>query len=78
MFPPPPRYRSGARIRPGDSIAYAGHPGRVVWVWDDAHPEPDWEFLGRGCMIEAEGYGWVHLDPAEQQEDLVLIERGEV
>ncbi len=75
---PTPSYASGGAIRIGDRITYAGNTGRVVFVintrsFSDAYPEEEWSYLERGFMIEAEGYGRVLLDEAD--EDLILIER---
>ncbi len=75
MLDPPLRYDSGELIQTGDRITFASSSGRVVWVYDDANPDEDWSYLGRGFLIEAEGYGRVHLHCDEQNEDLILLGR---
>ena len=73
-----PRYASGEDIRIADRISLAGRPGRIAFVIDTRsfsaeYPEKEWSYLGRGFMIDAAGYGLVHLEAAD--EDLVLVER---
>ena len=73
-----PTYPSGDDIRIGDHIAFASSPGRVVFViatrsFSTEYPEDQWSYLEEGLMIEAEGYGLVHL--VEPDEDLILVDR---
>jgi hypothetical protein len=73
-----PRYSTGEPIAVGDQIKLAGRRGVVVFVLETASFLPgydpnDWLFLGKGFMMEVDGYGLVHHESAD--EDLVLVAR---
>ncbi|HUU93653.1 MAG TPA: hypothetical protein VM238_20875 [Phycisphaerae bacterium] len=73
-----PRYRTGEEVRLGDRVIYAGSPGRVVFVvgsqsFSQEFPGEDWEYLGRGFMLETEAFGLVH--PEKPDENLHFVER---
>lgn len=74
------RYDSGAAIRPGDRIEYAGEPGRVVFVHDSTFAslevaEAEWAHVGRGFMIAVDRGDWFFLNDDGQNEDLILMRR---
>jgi len=59
-------------------VIYAGSPGRVVFVvgsqsFSQEFPGEDWEYLGRGFMLETEAFGLVH--PEKPDENLHFVER---
>ena len=73
-----PTYTTGEAIRTCDRISYAGRLGRVVFVIDTRsysaeYPGEQWSYLERGFMVDAEGYGLVFHEEAD--EDLILIAR---
>lgn len=78
MRKPPPTYSTGEEIRVGDRVAYAGGPGRVVFIvaarsFSPEYPEEQWGYLDSGFMVETQAYGPILFDEAD--EDLVLVER---
>jgi hypothetical protein len=74
-------YRSGEEIRVGDHIAWAGTPGRVLFVLGSVEVpaegvgSTDWyaEEFGEGFMLDVAGIGWVF--EAESDEDLDFLRR---
>jgi hypothetical protein len=76
-------YPSGEDPRAGDQVALdGGHGPRGVVVVVIGHPEgvrgypaEEWEYLGKGLMVEVEGMGLVHYEEPND-DDLVLVRRG--
>jgi hypothetical protein len=74
-------YRSGEEIRAGDSISWAGKPGRVVFVLGSSKVPQEWtdakSQLGKenaaGHMLDIEGVGLVF--EGESNEDLKFLAR---
>jgi hypothetical protein len=75
------RYADGQAIRVGDNVDCAGRSGIVVCcisdgVYSEKHREADWSYLERGVLIDFPAtMGLVHIDAAEDDEDLRLVRR---
>jgi hypothetical protein len=74
-------YSDGQPVMIGDAVTLGeGVTGTVVCTIDDKRGAPgfpiaDWEYLGRGIMVESPQLGLVHVDAPDS--DLVLVTRGE-
>jgi hypothetical protein len=73
------KYSDGTDMLVGDKVTVDGARGTVVAVIDtgqysDAYPK-GWSYLKIGALIEADEFGLVHYETAD--EDLVLIGRAE-
>ena len=71
-------YHTGEKVLIGDRITVDRSPGIVLCVIEDgqfsnAHPREQWDYLKKGMMVEAEGFGLVHYP--EVDDDIVYIGR---
>lgn len=71
------KYSGGQRVLAGDVVLIDGqYHGVVIAAIDDKSYLPgaeDWEYLGRGAMIDTDFAGLVHY--SEDDEELVLVRR---
>ena len=73
--------KSGQLVRIGDRVCFAGGlEGVVVSSFDAAefsarYPESDWEYLGRGILVDTKEAGLIHLDVASP--DLEKVSEGD-
>jgi hypothetical protein len=69
--------RRGRQIRLGDKVAIGGGiSGVVVFSIDTdeyspGFPKDDWQYLGRGVMVQTETVGLVHLSVADEHTEIV-------
>jgi hypothetical protein len=69
--------RKGRQIRLGDKVLIgSGMSGVVVFSIDTdeylpGFPKDEWEYLGRGIMIQTESAGLIHLSVADEDTEVV-------
>jgi hypothetical protein len=75
-------YSDGQAVMIGDTVKLGeGITGTVVCSIDDKRGTPDfpiadWEYLGRGILVDSPQHGLVHLH--EPDPDLMLVSRREI
>jgi hypothetical protein len=73
-------FTKGKQIRLGDRVLVANHvTGIVVFSIDTGEyspefPKADWEYLGRGIMIQTENAGLIYIaELSDPDEDIEII-----
>jgi hypothetical protein len=74
------QYASGDDIRAGDRVRNGDWTGVVVFVlgtgsFAPGYPPSEWEYLGRGFMVEYDQVGLVFSEEADSE--VVLVGRAE-